>query len=153
RLRDRIAAVGYSVKDSPTGPIFNLIRHANPGTLPSQLDQPDACAWSVNLLAHDNAEDVLRAARSALQWGQANMELVLVDNGSTDGTAEAISELATEDERVKPIFLAADGGEGLGRNVGLHASRGTHIIVLASHMELTGDVFTPLATTLADPTV
>jgi len=152
KLRDRITAVGYAVKDSPSGPVFTLTRVANPQAAPSQLDRPDTCAWSINLLAHDNADEILRAARSVLKW-EKDVEVVIVDNGSTDGTAEAISALATEDERVKPIFLAADGGEGVGRNAGFKASRGTYIMVLGGHMELTGEVLGPVTDTLADPAI
>lgn len=154
RLRDRIAAAGYAVKDSPSGPVLTLTRYANPGAAPSRVAEPDACAWSVCLLAHNNQADILRAARGALAWGgERPIEVVIVDNGSDDGTAEAVAGLAAEDERVKPVFLAADVGEGAGRNAGLRASRGTHVMLLGGHMEITGDVFGPLAQALADPAV
>lgn len=153
-LRDRIAAVGYAVKDSPSGPIFTLSRYATSNLIPSQLDKPAMYEWSVNLLAHNNADEVLRAARSALQWGKYHsLEVVIVDNGSDDGTAEAVAELATEDDRIHPVFLASNLGEGAGRNVGFRASGGSHIMILGSHMEIAGDVFTPLAVTLADASI
>ncbi|MBM4424843.1 MAG: glycosyltransferase [Chloroflexi bacterium] len=153
-LRNRIAAVGYSIQDSPAGPLFTLIRHPNSGAVPSRLEQPDSVEWSVNLLARNNRDEVFRAAHSALRWGEGlSLEVVLVDNGSNDGTAESIIELACGDERVRPVFLAADLGEGAGRNSGLRASVGRNIIILGGHMEIVGDVFTPLAAALADDAV
>jgi GT2 family glycosyltransferase len=44
-------------------------------------------------------------------------------------------------------------GEAEARNLGLKRSRGTYILVLDSSAELTGDIFTPLAKTLADRSV
>ncbi len=157
-LRDRIAAVGYAVKDSPSGPVFNRIQFANSAAVPSQLDKPPALEWSVNLLASpavggNNRDEILRAARSVLQWAPESLEVVIVDNGSTDDTPAAIADLAAEEARVRPVFLAADVGEGAGRNAGLRASRGRRIVILGGHMQLVGDVFTPLAATLADEAI
>lgn len=149
RLRDRITSVGYTVKDSPTGPVFTLTRYADSKASPNRLEQPATCDWSINLLAYNNRAEIIRAARSALTWSKEfSIEVVIVDNGSEDGTAEAISELACADERMRPVFLASNLGEGAGRNVGFRASGGKQIMVLGGHLEITGDVFTPLAATL-----
>lgn len=159
RLRDRIAAAGYAVKDSPSGPLLTLTRHPDSGSVPSRLESPDSVEWSVNLLASpaaggNNRDEILRAARSALQWGAGrSLEVVIVDSGPDDGAAESIAELASEDERVHPVFLAAGAGEGAGRNAGFRASRGRQIMILGGHVEITGDVFTPLAAALADDSV
>jgi hypothetical protein len=153
-LRNKITAVGYAVKDSPTGPVFTLTRLKDGNSLPSHLEKPDELEWSVNLLAHNNRDEVIRAAKSVLAYSEGkSAEVVIVDNGSDDGTAEAVSELATEDERVRPIFLATNGGEGVGRNAGFRASRGRFILILGSHMEMTGDALTPLTATLQDETI
>ncbi len=156
RLRDRIAAVGYTIKDSPSGVLFSLIQYANSAFVPSRLTQPATLEWSVNLLARNNHDEILRAATSVLQWGvNQSLEVVIVDNGSDDGTAEAIADFAADAPggRVHPVFLTKNLGEGAGRNAGFRASQGRHIMILGGHMEIAGEVFTPLAATLADPTV
>jgi peptidase E len=154
QIRARIAAVGYSVKDSPAGPVFTLTRYSNSNAIPSRLDKPDTVKWSVNLLAHNNHDEIVRAARSALRWSQGHaLEVVIVDNGSDDGTAEAIAELATADDRIHPVLMASNLGEGTGRNAGFRASGGRHIMILGGHVEIAGDVFTPLAQALADEAV
>jgi peptidase E len=153
-LRDRIASVGYSIKDSPDGAVFSLIRYTKSANIASQLEKPTKCDWSVNLLAHNNREEIVRAAQSALKWGKPHsLELVIVDNGSTDDTVQGIIDLACAEERVRPIFLESDLGEGAGRNAGFRASRGKHIMILGGHVELKGDAFAPLAASLADERV
>ncbi|MBI3244167.1 MAG: glycosyltransferase [Chloroflexi bacterium] len=156
RLRDLITAIGYSIKDSPSGIFFSQTQYANSAFVPSRLTQPAACDWSVTLLAHNNQSEVLRAATSALRWSVGHsVEVVIVDNGSDDGAAEAIADFAADapEGRVRLVFLATTLGEGAGRNAGFRASQGRHLVILGSHMEITGDVFTPLAATLADPTI
>jgi GT2 family glycosyltransferase len=153
RLRDRIANVGYTIKDSPTGATFSLHRYAKASDVPSQLEKPATLEWSVNLLAHNNRAEIIRAAQSVLKWGPESIEVIIVDNGSTDDTTEGIVELACDDDRVRPIFLESDLGEGAGRNAGFRASRGQHIMILGGHIELNGDAFTPVAASLADERV
>ncbi len=155
RLRDRIAAVGYTLKDSPAGVVLSPIQYSNSAFVPSRLTQAAIFDWSVNLLGHNNRDEVLRAATSALQWSAGySVEVVIVDNGSTDGTAEAIADFAADspEGRVCPIFLTTNLGEGAGRNAGFRASQGRCIMILGGHMEIAGDVFTPLAAALADST-
>ena len=153
RLRDRITTIGYSLKDSPTGATFSLLRYAKPSDVPSQLEKPATLDWSVNLLAHNNRAEIIRAAQSALKWGHESIEVIMVDSGSTDDTIEGIIDLACDDDRLRPIFLESDLGEGAGRNAGFRASRGKHIMILGGHIELNGEAFTPLAASLADERV
>lgn len=158
-LRDRIAEAGYAVKDSLNGPTFSRIEYRDSNAVPSRLEEPDALEWSVNLLAGPGGgsrEEIVRAASSALHWSEGlKIEVVIVDNASTDGAAEAVADLAADDphRRVRPIFMASDLGEGAGRNAGLRASRGRLVVLLGGHMEITGDIFTPLAAALADETI
>jgi dolichol-phosphate mannosyltransferase len=51
-------------------------------------------------------------------------EMVLVDNGSTDGTAAVIERLATLDPRIRPARVAVNEGYGLGVLTGYGAARG-----------------------------
>jgi GT2 family glycosyltransferase/cyanophycinase-like exopeptidase len=154
RLRDRMAAVGYGLKDSPSGPVFTLTQYSTSASVLSQLDNPDAVEWSVSLLARNNADEILRAARSALKWaGERSLEIVVVDDASNDETRAALADLACDDERVRLIFLKDPLGEGAGRNASLRAARGAFVAILGGHMEFAGDAFTPLAAALADDSI
>jgi len=54
-------------------------------------------------------------------------ELILVNNGSTDGTAKICDDYARFDDRVKLIHLGENTGASRGRNTGLAAASGEHI--------------------------
>ena len=65
-------------------------------------------------------------------------EIVPVDDGSGDGTAEAIAEAAAEigSGRCRPVFLAAHGGKGAALVAGFRASRGSHVLLLDGDLDL-----------------
>ena len=63
-------------------------------------------------------------------------EAVFVDDGSTDGTGERLKRLAREQPHVRSIHIAASGGPGRPRNVGLEAARGTYVQFLDADDEL-----------------
>ncbi len=153
QMRDRIAQVGYTLKDSPTGPVFTLTQHPNSNAVPAQLAQPDTRAWSVSLLCRNNAAEILRAAQSVLRYAPAGLELIIVDDASDPATRAALADFACTDDRVRLVHYKDPLGEGAGRNAALRAARGQHVLILGGHMELTGDIFTPLAATLADETI
>lgn len=54
-------------------------------------------------------------------------ELILVNNGSTDGTAELCRAYAGEDKRVKLLTIPKNTGASFGRNRGLSAATGEYI--------------------------
>ena len=56
----------------------------------------------------------------------SNIEIILVDDGSTDNTATLIEDLAREDKRIKTIHKE-NGGLGSARNVGLDAAVGEYV--------------------------
>jgi succinoglycan biosynthesis protein ExoO len=81
------------------------------------------------LIAAFNAEETIaRAIGSALAQESVGVEVVIVDDCSSDGTA-AIAE-GFPDERVRVIRLDSNRGPGGARNAGLDAARGHWIAVL-----------------------
>jgi glycosyltransferase involved in cell wall biosynthesis len=55
-----------------------------------------------------------------------NLEIVVVDDGSTDDSARLIEEWATRDGRIRPI-VAPHGGAERARNIGVAAARGEYV--------------------------
>ncbi len=55
-----------------------------------------------------------------------NLEILLVDDGSTDGTSRLCDELAERDERIR-VFHKENGGSSSARNLGIAHSRGEYI--------------------------
>ena len=66
---------------------------------------------------------------SCLKQTVKNIEVVVVDDGSTDRTRRIIEYYAAKDERVKPVFLAQNMGRSLARNEGIKTAQGDVIIV------------------------
>lgn len=67
----------------------------------------------------------LIAALQAQTFPLDAFEVVIVDNGSTDGTAEVIERLAERSSlRIRPIRLDVNDGSSGGRNAGWRAARG-----------------------------
>lgn len=74
-----------------------------------------------------NAEATLEdAVRSALASSYAKIELIVVDDGSTDRTAEIARDLASEDQRVK-LVQRPNGGLAAALNSGFAASSGDYV--------------------------
>ncbi len=73
---------------------------------------------------------IARAVRSALNQTGVQVEVLVADNGSTDGTWSILEGLAAADRRVRPLDASAQRGAGFARNAGLDAATGDWIAVL-----------------------
>jgi hypothetical protein len=69
------------------------------------------------------------AAASVLSQPGAEVELILVDDGSTDGSLEVIENLAAGDERVHAV-RQGNSGASAARNRGLDEARGEYVYFL-----------------------
>ena len=70
-----------------------------------------------------------RAVDSALTGAPADLEVLLVDDGSPDDTGALCDELAAADPRVRALHRA-NGGAGAARNTGLDAAHGDWVLFL-----------------------
>ena len=73
---------------------------------------------------HDRAGEVVRAASSVLGQEGVALELVLVDDASSDQTPEVLERLAAEDRRVRLVRTERAVGPCEARNRGLAVARG-----------------------------
>jgi succinoglycan biosynthesis protein ExoO len=85
---------------------------------------------TVVIPAYNAAGFVDRAIGSALAQDGVTLEVVVVDDASTDGTANAITARYSGDPRVRVIRLDSNGGPSIARNSGFAAARGEWIAVL-----------------------
>jgi glycosyltransferase involved in cell wall biosynthesis len=77
------------------------------------------------VMAVYNAEPfIAEAANSVLEQDHSNLELLISDDGSTDGTLAIARELASRDSRVKVIHDEVNQGKAAAANRALSASDG-----------------------------
>ena len=78
-------------------------------------------------IAAYNVEKYLNTGmESILKQSYANLEILLVDDGSTDNTPTMCDELAIEDSRIHVIHKE-NGGLGSARNVGIDLAKGEYL--------------------------
>jgi glycosyltransferase involved in cell wall biosynthesis len=70
------------------------------------------------------------AVESVLAQSYAPLELLLVDDGSTDGSADSVASLVDRHDRVHLLRLSCNQGPAAARNVALRQARGGFVTFL-----------------------
>lgn len=86
---------------------------------------------SVVMPAFNASRYIGAAIDSALAQTFADLEILVVDDGSTDDTADIVARAAARDARVR-LIRQSNGGVSVARNAALRASRGQYIALLDS---------------------
>jgi glycosyltransferase involved in cell wall biosynthesis len=94
---------------------------------------PAALRVSIAMAVYDAAPFVMRTIESALGQTMADFEYVIVDDASTDETAEVVAGVA--DERVRLVRRSENGGPSVARNQAVRESRG-ELVALLDHDDL-----------------
>ncbi len=86
---------------------------------------------SVVVLTYNGWEYTKACLFAVRNWSDyPNLEIIVVDNASTDGSRQRLRDLERQDERVRVILNDANLGVAGGYNVGLRAARGDYVILL-----------------------
>ncbi|MEZ5461182.1 glycosyltransferase family 2 protein [Dokdonella sp.] len=97
----------------------------------AQVEHRDGLV-SVVMPAWNAAAFMSRSVDSVLAQSRADLELIIVDDCSTDDTAALIGRYAQADARVRPMHLASNSGVAAARNTGIAAARGEFVAFLDS---------------------
>jgi hypothetical protein len=119
-------AIGRAVTATPQGRAL-LARVAGLGSPYRRTVAYDLrpVTFSVVMATRNRAERLPAAVESVLAQTERDFELIIVNDASTDATAEVARSIAAGDPRVRVIDVGeATGSCGLARNVGLRAARG-----------------------------
>ena len=81
---------------------------------------------SVIVPMHNVAPYIEKCITSVLNQSYKNLELILVDDGSTDGTTEICERYRAKDPRVK-LIVQPNAGQATSRDHGLEHSKGDYI--------------------------
>jgi cysteinyl-tRNA synthetase len=166
-IRSEVESAGYTLNDTENGCIVFPRRLEDEFTVlssfsdaPDNTQKADLYQFSVNLLAHNSRDDLERCIQSICRHSaDRSIELVLIDNGSTDETLAYVEQLARQDNLVgasgqhiglQVLFADHNMGFAAGRNATMRVSRGHYIVLMDTSIEVDGDIWAPLAMSLAD---
>ncbi|AQZ66814.1 CDP-glycerol:glycerophosphate glycerophosphotransferase [[Actinomadura] parvosata subsp. kistnae] len=92
---------------------------------------------TVVVITYNDAERLPRAVRSVLRQSLRDLEVIISDDASTDGTPEVARRLAEADPRVRYLRRPHNsGGCGAPRNDGIDAAAAPYVMFLDSDDEL-----------------
>ena len=100
-----------------------IARASGPATDRAREALPWAPLVSVVINNYNYARFLPETLTCALAQTYPHLEVVVVDDGSTDGSVEIIRAFAMRDARVRPV-LKANGGQASAFNAGVAAARG-----------------------------
>ena len=164
-LRTELSGSGYLLGDTPDGTrvrpktVLEKQRErwralSSSKEAASNLSAPSQVDFSFVVTACNYLNDAKRCIESILKWAEGySTELIIVDNGSTDGTPEWIEELLAGRDHVRVFHCDHVLGEGAAKNIGLKQCVGRTVVVLDTSVEILGDILGPLATWLEDESV
>ena len=164
-IRASLADSGYIVQD---GSVATLVRpktdwemrqerwhtYSSEVEVPSLMDEDDRVDLTVGIVACNYLGDVQRCVESAFKWlGDRDAEVVVVDNGSSDGTDEWLEGAAARDKRLRVIHIDHPLGEGSAKRILLKQCLGRTVVMVDTSVEVEGDIFGPIEGALDDETV
>lgn len=82
-----------------------------------------------------NIPELYRRLINVLESTGESWEIIMIDDGSTDDSANLIRQLSSQDVRVKPVIFARNFGHQIAVTAGLDYSRGAAIVIIDSDLQ------------------
>jgi len=83
----------------------------------------------------DNISELHRRTSEVMNSTGEPWELVLVDDGSTDGSTDMIRELAEKDKHVRPVIFARNFGHQIAITAGWDYARGDAVVIIDADLQ------------------
>jgi glycosyltransferase involved in cell wall biosynthesis len=83
----------------------------------------------------DNLPILYQRVREVMDSSRDSWELVMVDDGSSDGSTDIIRGFAEQDERVRPVIFARNFGHQVAVTAGLDYSRGQAVVIIDADLQ------------------
>lgn len=84
---------------------------------------------------HDSLPELHRRVSAVMNGLGEPWELILVDDGSSDGSTELIRRLAEQDEHVRPVIFARNFGHQIAVTAGLDYARGDAVVIIDADLQ------------------
>jgi glycosyltransferase involved in cell wall biosynthesis len=82
-----------------------------------------------------NLPELYRRVKETLDKTGKSWELLMVDDGSTDGSTDEIRKLAAQDAQVKPIIFARNFGHQIAVTAGLDYAQGNAVVIIDADLQ------------------
>jgi len=122
------------VSDSPIverTPAFLDTKYSN-GIIKSSLPVKHEELVTIIMPSYNNEEWISRAIHSALSQQEVRIELLVVDDGSTDGSVRVARKIAENVPNMRVISLLRNFGCYYARNIGVLSASGIYVTILDS---------------------
>lgn len=83
----------------------------------------------------ENLPELHRRVKGVMDSTGESWELILVDDGSTDGSTDMIRALAQEDKCIRPVIFARNFGHQVAVTAGLDYSRGDAVVIIDADLQ------------------
>lgn len=83
----------------------------------------------------ENLPELHRRVKEVMDSTKEPWELILVDDGSSDGSTEIIRELAKEDKHIRPIIFARNFGHQIAITAGWDYARGDAVVIIDADLQ------------------
>lgn len=117
----------------------------NPGTTPENNKQRAMPLVSVIVPCYNVEHWAERCIRSLLSQTHPSLEVVAVNDCSTDGTGALLDRMAATDERLRPVHMAKNVGLHAARRAGLKEAKGEFIGFVDGDDHVAADMYGTLA--------
>jgi GT2 family glycosyltransferase len=118
---------------------YSLIPVTQPGVVTGSVPMHGQPAVSVIMPVFNGAQWLAAAVESVLTQTLPNLEVLIVDDASTDDSARLAAEFAARDSRVQLLRQASNRGQAAARNVALERARGAWIALVDADDEIRPD--------------
>ena len=133
-ISDRVAYISRALQQTGASPLVSLAQLE--GKYPFDCIRPPeraihsadcTCKVTIIVPAYNSETTIQTALLSLLAQTWQDLEILVVDDGSTDTTAELVERQAGQDPRVKLIRAGVNRGPFVARNLGVKSATGDFI--------------------------
>ena len=164
-IRDEVVSQGFLMNDTAEGvvvrpktPLEQRLERwrsvSSSREVESLLERPSEYDFTYVLNAYGHRDDVERCVRGMIRHSQGyTTEIIVVDNGCTDGTGEWLEEFKGQHASLRVIHCDHNVGDAAGKNIGIKQSLGANVIIVDGSAEVVGEILGPISEKLADNTI